>query len=147
MGRVFLFSQLQTNRVCFCVLALDLFFGGPIVFKYMICLSIAIQNSHLMRYIISIRILSPSMYPFTFHNPHHLSLSPKGKGMLGKESSLVTALRYSTMLSSSSLALSLSLSLSLSTEQLSLHSRSLHSTKSQQHRTKCSSNDKTLNVS
>ena len=101
-----------------------------------------------MRYIISIRILSPSMYPFTFHNPHHLSLSlsPKGKGMLGKESSLVTALRYSTMLSSSSLALSLSLSLSLSTEQLSLHSRSLRSTKSQQHRTKCSSNYKTLNI-
>ena len=75
-----------------------------------------------------------------------LSLSPKGKGMLGKGSSQVTFLRYGTMLSSSSLALSLSVSLSLSTEQLSLHSRSLRSTKSQQHRTKCSSNYKTLNI-
>ena len=95
-----------------------------------------------------VRILSPSIYIFVFYNlhPHHLSFSlsiTRVKGMLAKESSLVTVLHYSTMLSSSSL----SLCLSLSTEQLSLHSRSLHSTKSQQHRTKCSSNDKTLNVS
>ena len=59
----------------------------------------------------------PPSTPFNFYNPHPhlflafaLVLSLKGKGMLAKESSQVTALRYSTMLSSSSLALSLSLS-------------------------------------
>ena len=119
MGRGLLSSQLQTNRVFLCVLAPDLFFGGPIVFKYMICFSIAIQNSHLMRYIISlnthtISLRLPPLF-FTIHMHISLSLSLslalslKGKGMLAKESSQVTALRYSTMLSSSSLALSLSL--------------------------------------
>ena len=145
MGRGLLSSHLQTNRIFFCVLAPDLFFGGPIVFKYMICLSIAIQNSHLMRYIISlnthtISLRLPPLF-FTIHilislsrsRSRSLSLSLKGKGMLAKESSQVTALRYSTMLSSSSLSLSLSL---YQRTQLSLHSRSQYSAKSQQHCTK-----------
>ena len=60
-----------------------------------------------------VRILSPSIYIFVFYNlhPHHLSFSlslsiTRVKGMLAKESSLVTVLHYSTMLSSSSLSLS-----------------------------------------
>ena len=140
MGRGLLSSQLQIKGVFICVLAPDLFFSGPIVFEYMICLSIAIQNLHLMRYIWSLNTHTISLHlPLCFlesTSTSSLSLSPKGKGMLGKESSQVTVLRYGTMLSSSSLALSLSLS---QRTQLSPYSQSLYSTKSRQHRTKCSS--------
>ena len=129
MGRDLLSSQLQTNRVFLCVLAPALFFGGPIVYKYMICLSIAIQNAHLMRYIISLNThtislrLPPLFFTINIHISLSLSLSLslclslKGKVMLAKESSQVTALRYSTMLSSSSLAF-LSLSLTHLTHNL-----------------------------
>ena len=96
---------------------------------------------HAIYYFSKYTYYLPPSTPFIFYNPHPhlalalaLSLSLKGKGMLAKESSQVTALRYSTMLSSSSLALSLS-----QRSQLSPYSQSLYSTKSQQHRTKCSS--------
>ena len=81
MERGLLSSQLQTKRVFFCVLAPDLFFGGPIVFKYMICLSIAIQNAHLMRYIISLNThtislrLPPLIFTIHIHISFSLSLS------------------------------------------------------------------------
>ena len=105
---------------------------------------------HAIYYFSKYTYYLPPSTPFNFYNPHPhlflafaLALSLKGKGMLAKESSQVTALRYSTMLSSSSLSLSLSL---YQRTQFSLHSRSQYSTKSQQHRTKCSSNYKTLNI-
>ena len=73
---------------------------------------------HAIYYFSKYTYYFPPSTPFIFYNPHAhlslalalaLSLSLKGKGMLAKESSQLTALRYSTMLSSSSLALSLSL--------------------------------------
>ena len=73
---------------------------------------------HAIYYFSKYTYYLPPSTPFNFYNPHPhlflafafaLALSLKGKGMLAKESSQVTALRYSTMLSSSSLALSLSL--------------------------------------
>ena len=73
---------------------------------------------HAIYYFSKYTYYLPPSTPFIFYNPHPnlslalalaLALSLKGKGMLAKESSHVTALRFSTMLSSSSLALSLSL--------------------------------------
>ena len=85
-------------------------YEGPIVFEYMICLCIAIWNPNSFNILIlCINKLSLSMYPLVFYSIISLSLSPKGgRGMLAKESSQVTALRYRTMLSSSSLFVFLS---------------------------------------